>query len=74
PKTPLCSRLCGGDGSERGSAHCSDKVRVNLLVWIQRNLLKERPELFVQGDSVCLLLPFTIKPIILLSLLRSCDF
>uniref|UniRef100_A0A3Q3EIM0 Ubiquitin-related modifier 1 n=1 Tax=Labrus bergylta TaxID=56723 RepID=A0A3Q3EIM0_9LABR len=23
-----------------------------LLVWIQRNLLKERPELFVQGDSV----------------------
>uniref|UniRef100_A0A8C7YB40 Uncharacterized protein n=1 Tax=Oryzias sinensis TaxID=183150 RepID=A0A8C7YB40_9TELE len=45
-----------------------------LLVWIQRNLLKERPELFVQGDSVCLLLPFTIKPIILLSLLRSCDF
>lgn len=30
PKTPLCSRLCGGDGSERGSAHCSDKVRVNV--------------------------------------------
>uniref|UniRef100_A0A3B4BM32 Ubiquitin-related modifier 1 n=1 Tax=Periophthalmus magnuspinnatus TaxID=409849 RepID=A0A3B4BM32_9GOBI len=23
-----------------------------LLVWIQQNLLKERPELFVQGDSV----------------------
>ncbi|XP_069019740.1 ubiquitin-related modifier 1 [Embiotoca jacksoni] len=23
-----------------------------LLVWIQRNLLKERPELFIQGDSV----------------------
>ncbi|XP_053501925.1 ubiquitin-related modifier 1 [Ictalurus furcatus] len=23
-----------------------------LLVWIQKNLLKERPELFVQGDSV----------------------
>ncbi|XP_036974120.1 ubiquitin-related modifier 1 isoform X2 [Acanthopagrus latus] len=23
-----------------------------LLVWIQRNLLKERPELFVQGDTV----------------------
>uniref|UniRef100_A0A8D3D8E9 Ubiquitin-related modifier 1 n=1 Tax=Scophthalmus maximus TaxID=52904 RepID=A0A8D3D8E9_SCOMX len=23
-----------------------------LLVWIQRSLLKERPELFVQGDSV----------------------
>ncbi|GAA6085020.1 ubiquitin-related modifier 1 [Tachysurus ichikawai] len=23
-----------------------------LLVWIQENLLKERPELFVQGDSV----------------------
>ncbi|XP_010796051.1 ubiquitin-related modifier 1 isoform X2 [Notothenia coriiceps] len=22
-----------------------------LLVWIQQNLLKERPELFVQGDS-----------------------
>ncbi|XP_061459762.1 ubiquitin-related modifier 1 isoform X1 [Rhineura floridana] len=24
----------------------------NLLVWIKENLLKERPELFVQGDSV----------------------
>uniref|UniRef100_A0A3Q2QKB9 Ubiquitin-related modifier 1 n=1 Tax=Fundulus heteroclitus TaxID=8078 RepID=A0A3Q2QKB9_FUNHE len=23
-----------------------------LLVWIQQNLLKERPELFVQGDTV----------------------
>ncbi|XP_042565269.1 ubiquitin-related modifier 1 isoform X1 [Clupea harengus] len=23
-----------------------------LLVWIQRNMLKERPELFVQGDTV----------------------
>ncbi|XP_077593708.1 ubiquitin-related modifier 1 [Stigmatopora nigra] len=23
-----------------------------LLVWIRQNLLKERPELFVQGDSV----------------------
>nr|XP_058928660.1 ubiquitin-related modifier 1 isoform X3 [Kogia breviceps] len=24
----------------------------NLLVWIKKNLLKERPELFIQGDSV----------------------
>ncbi|XP_063000828.1 ubiquitin-related modifier 1 [Elgaria multicarinata webbii] len=24
----------------------------SLLVWIKENLLKERPELFVQGDSV----------------------
>ncbi|XP_042334791.1 ubiquitin-related modifier 1 isoform X3 [Sceloporus undulatus] len=24
----------------------------NLLVWIKENLLKERPELFVQGESV----------------------
>ncbi|GLH12046.1 Ubiquitin-related modifier 1 homolog [Gryllus bimaculatus] len=24
----------------------------NLLLWIKENLLKERPELFVQGDSV----------------------
>ncbi|XP_066112163.1 ubiquitin-related modifier 1 [Saccopteryx bilineata] len=24
----------------------------SLLVWIQKNLLKERPELFIQGDSV----------------------
>ncbi|XP_038601485.1 ubiquitin-related modifier 1 [Tachyglossus aculeatus] len=24
----------------------------HLLVWIQNNLLKERPELFIQGDSV----------------------
>uniref|UniRef100_A0A8D2LUC2 Ubiquitin-related modifier 1 n=1 Tax=Varanus komodoensis TaxID=61221 RepID=A0A8D2LUC2_VARKO len=24
----------------------------HLLVWIKENLLKERPELFVQGDSV----------------------
>uniref|UniRef100_A0A671FPG3 Ubiquitin-related modifier 1 n=1 Tax=Rhinolophus ferrumequinum TaxID=59479 RepID=A0A671FPG3_RHIFE len=24
----------------------------NLLVWIKKNLLKERPELFMQGDSV----------------------
>lgn len=24
----------------------------NLLVWIKTNLLKERPELFIQGDSV----------------------
>uniref|UniRef100_A0A2K5RLF9 Ubiquitin-related modifier 1 n=1 Tax=Cebus imitator TaxID=2715852 RepID=A0A2K5RLF9_CEBIM len=24
----------------------------NLLVWITKNLLKERPELFIQGDSV----------------------
>ena len=24
----------------------------NLLVWIKENMLKERPELFVQGDSV----------------------
>ncbi|KAL2076595.1 hypothetical protein ACEWY4_027809 [Coilia grayii] len=23
-----------------------------LLLWIQRNMLKERPELFVQGDTV----------------------
>ncbi|XP_066569205.1 ubiquitin-related modifier 1 isoform X2 [Amia ocellicauda] len=23
-----------------------------LLVWIKRNLLKERPELFIQGDTV----------------------
>ncbi|KAF3821042.1 hypothetical protein GH733_011195 [Mirounga leonina] len=23
----------------------------NLLVWIKKNLLKERPELFIQGDS-----------------------
>ncbi|XP_016893915.1 ubiquitin-related modifier 1 [Cynoglossus semilaevis] len=23
-----------------------------LLVWIQQNLLKERPELFIQGDTV----------------------
>ncbi|PNJ45560.1 ubiquitin-related modifier 1 isoform X1 [Pongo pygmaeus] len=24
----------------------------NLLIWIKKNLLKERPELFIQGDSV----------------------
>uniref|UniRef100_A0A452ECQ6 Ubiquitin-related modifier 1 n=1 Tax=Capra hircus TaxID=9925 RepID=A0A452ECQ6_CAPHI len=24
----------------------------SLLVWIKKNLLKERPELFIQGDSV----------------------
>ncbi|XP_012914155.1 ubiquitin-related modifier 1 isoform X1 [Mustela nigripes] len=24
----------------------------DLLVWIKKNLLKERPELFIQGDSV----------------------
>nr|XP_042130946.1 ubiquitin-related modifier 1 isoform X6 [Peromyscus maniculatus bairdii] len=24
----------------------------NLLVWIKKNLLKERPELFIQGESV----------------------
>lgn len=24
----------------------------NLLVWIKDNLLKERPELFIQGDTV----------------------
>ncbi|XP_032491201.1 ubiquitin-related modifier 1 [Phocoena sinus] len=24
----------------------------NLLVWIKKNLLKERPELFIRGDSV----------------------
>ncbi|XP_044519971.1 ubiquitin-related modifier 1 [Gracilinanus agilis] len=24
----------------------------NLLIWIRKNLLKERPELFIQGDSV----------------------
>ncbi|KAM4849269.1 ubiquitin-related modifier 1 isoform X2 [Urocitellus parryii] len=24
----------------------------NLLIWIKKNLLKERPELFLQGDSV----------------------
>nr|XP_036863947.1 ubiquitin-related modifier 1 isoform X8 [Manis javanica] len=29
----------------------------NLLVWIKKNLLKERPELFIQGDSVLRLLP-----------------
>ncbi|PNJ45564.1 URM1 isoform 6 [Pongo abelii] len=23
----------------------------NLLIWIKKNLLKERPELFIQGDS-----------------------
>nr|XP_036863937.1 ubiquitin-related modifier 1 isoform X2 [Manis javanica] len=29
----------------------------NLLVWIKKNLLKERPELFIQGDSVRKLSP-----------------
>ncbi|XP_007194649.1 ubiquitin-related modifier 1 isoform X1 [Balaenoptera ricei] len=29
----------------------------NLLVWIKKNLLKERPELFIQGDSVMQSMP-----------------
>lgn len=39
--TERCSSVCVFLGGMR-----------QLLVWIQRNLLKERPELFVQGDSV----------------------
>nr|XP_023421212.1 ubiquitin-related modifier 1 isoform X1 [Cavia porcellus] len=33
----------------------------NLLVWIKKNLLKERPELFIQGDSVQSLLAQTCQ-------------
>eukprot|EP00057_Strongylocentrotus_purpuratus_P022293 XP_011676767.1 PREDICTED: ubiquitin-related modifier 1 isoform X2 [Strongylocentrotus purpuratus] len=34
--------------------NCSDKKCTikTLLVWIKDNLLKERPELFIQGDTV----------------------
>lgn len=38
--------LTGGEGRQ-----WEGNIR-NLLVWIKKNLLKERPELFIQGDSV----------------------
>uniref|UniRef100_A0A2K6EBQ9 Ubiquitin-related modifier 1 n=1 Tax=Macaca nemestrina TaxID=9545 RepID=A0A2K6EBQ9_MACNE len=41
----------GGRGVERGFVSIPGDIR-NLLVWIKKNLLKERPELFIQGDSV----------------------
>ncbi|KAF5928226.1 hypothetical protein HPG69_016599 [Diceros bicornis minor] len=44
---PLKPRPQGGT---RPGVHMGD-IR-NLLVWIKKNLLKERPELFLQGDSV----------------------
>ncbi|XP_062447150.1 ubiquitin-related modifier 1 isoform X1 [Rhea pennata] len=47
-------------GVERRSSRVSDLSKLelshgdirNLLKWIKQNLLKERPELFIQGDSV----------------------
>uniref|UniRef100_A0A0E0Q7X8 Ubiquitin-related modifier 1 homolog n=1 Tax=Oryza rufipogon TaxID=4529 RepID=A0A0E0Q7X8_ORYRU len=43
-----------------------------LLAWVKSNLIKERPEMFLKGDSVYFL-RFTTRPGVLV-LINDCDW
>ncbi|XP_064379757.1 ubiquitin-related modifier 1 isoform X2 [Dromaius novaehollandiae] len=51
PSVRFCHELSGRTERRRSPGGAAGDIR-NLLQWIKQNLLKERPELFMQGDSV----------------------